>query len=764
MDLPVKSCLVAMVMLAAVASAGAQNPSPQSGTVTGQVTERVSGQPVAGAVIAIADRTEAVTDEEGRYRLELPPGTWAARVKARGYAPLIIGLITVTARYTSIYDVRLDLQVSEEMTVSSGYYVQTTDQPISNVTLRRAELRSLPGTGGDALRAISSLPGVTADSAQFGDLLVRGGFPSENLTFIDNIPIGDFTYFSDQYDNGRGGRAALLAPDVFDRLEFSAGGFGARYGDRMSSALDITIRKATRDRVQGSLFADSGVAGGSVEIPLGPRAGWFVSIRRSYIDLAFELFDLGDIGKPRNLDVINKIDVDLAPRHKLSLTAMTFAERITVPFETAQRASRRDQLISERTGKRYIAGATLSSTLGDRTLSNITAWGIGEHNDGSFLRIDRTTLQRRRDLRESQFGIKQELTTAFSPRVNLAAGGALIVQQGDIYTFERSPVGYSPIGEEYRAPTREHHLRIDSTVNGYAYAQATWQATSRLSISPGVRFDRYGVTRQTLISPRASARIRLSSRFALNLAAGLYRQPPPSFLLALTPENRTLKAQRSVHAIGGIEWLAREDVRVTVEAYRKSYYDLLVQPTRTSPRYLNTGEADVQGVEVTAQKALSGRFAGQAGYSWTRARRRFTPEGFTFPSEVARPHQLTLIGLTRIKLWGQWLLASKMRVASGLAYSNLTPVIFNEPPRVTLFELLRPEDRNALRLPNFFQLDLRVERRFDFRRWSFSPYVDIFNLTKYTNVVDVNYRLGSGTAGFLRERTLIPIIGGRIEF
>lgn len=761
---PRKLLRIATALLWMAPIAGAQTVPQQNGTATGQVTERLSGQPVAGAVISVSGQAEAVTGEDGRYRLDLPPGTWEARVTAKGFAPQVIGLLTVTSRYVSIYDVRLDVLLAEELTVSGGYFVQTIDQPISNVSLRRAELRSLPGTGGDVLRAVSSLPGVTADSLQFGDLLVRGGFPGENLTFIDNIPVGDFTYFTDQYDNGRGGRAAVLAPDVFDRLEFSAGGFGARYGDRMSSALDITIRRATRDRVQGSLFADSGVAGGSLEIPLGARAGWFVSVRRSYIDLAFELFDLGDIGKPRNLDVINKIDVDLTPRHRLSAVALVFDERITVPFETAQRASRRDQLVSERSGRRYIVGLTLSSTLGERTLSNITAWGTGEHNDGTFLRLDRTTLQRARDLRESQFGIKQELTSSISPRLNLAAGGALIVQQGDFYAYERSPAGYSPIGEEYRAPTRENLLRIDSTASGYFYAQANWQITGRFSISPGLRLDRYGVARQTLISPRAAARLRLAPALAINFAAGIYRQPPAAFLLALAPENRTLKAQSSVHAIGGIEWLPREDLRITVEAYRKNYSDLLVQPTRSSPRYFNTGEAEVEGVEVSAQKALSGRFAGQAAYSWTRARRRFAPGGLTFPSEVARPHQLTLIGMTRVRFFGQWLLASRLRVASGLAYSNLTPVTYPGPPRVTLFELLRPEDRNSLRLPNFFQLDLRAERRFDFKRWSFSPYVDIFNLTKRTNVVDVNYRLGSGSVGFLRERTLIPIIGGRIEF
>lgn len=735
-----------------------------AGVLTGVVTERITGQPVAGARVAVPPNVEAVTDAEGRYRIELAPGNYSIRVEAAGFAPQAVSLVAITSRYVTNADFRLEVRVSESIEVSGGFFAPTVDQPVSAVTLRRAEIRAQPGSGGDILRALNALPGVTSNSLQFGDLLVRGGLPGENLTFIDNIPVGDFTYFNDQYDNGRGGRAAVLAPDVFERLEFSAGGFGARYGDRMSSALDITIRRATRDRVQGSVYADSGVAGAGIEVPLGARAGWFVSVRRSYIDLAFELFDLGDIGKPRNLDIVNKLDFDLNPRHRLSVTSLALSERVTVPYETALRASTRDRLVTERTSDRFILGATLSSTLGQRTLSNLTAWGIGEHNDGSFLRLDRVTLQRQRDLRESQFGIKEELTTAFSPRLNLSAGGGLIVQQGSFYTYELSPAGLSAIGEEYRAPTRSYRLRLDSTAGGYAYAQLFWQAANRLSISPGLRLDRYGISGETVFSPRLGARLRLAPRLSLNMAAGVYRQPPANFLLALTPLNRRLRSQRSLHLIGGFEWQAREDLRVTVEAYQKNYDNLLVQPTRTSPRYFNTGRGIVRGIEINAQKALSGRFAAQASYAYTFAERRLTPDGLDFPSEVARPHQLTLVGITRLNFFGRWLLASRMRVASGLAYSNLTAVQQTAPPRIFLFELPGPEDRNSLRLPKYFQLDLRAEKRFDFRRWSFSPYVDIFNLTKNENVVDVSYRTSSRTPGFQRERTLIPILGARVEF
>ncbi len=731
-----------------------------SGIVTGRLTERITGQPIAKAKVVLGNQVEAETDGDGRYRLEIAPGTYKCKIAANGYAPLSIDIVTVTAKYTAVYDAQLEVQITDEQTVSSGYFTPPADQPISSIALRRNEIRAVPGSAGDVLRALSILPGVTSAGAQFADLLVRGGLPGENLTFVNNIPIGDFAYFTDQYDGGKGGRAAVLAPDIFDRLEFSAGGFGVRYGDKLSSVLDVTMRSANRERLQGSAFVDSGGAGTSLEIPLGKRAGWFFSVRRSYIDIAFDLFKVGDIGRPRNLDFINKIDVDVTPTSKLMITAMSFRDRYSAPLETArQEPSLRDQLITETSGQRYILGATLSATLGTKSFSNLTAWGVGEHIDGSFLRLNQTTLQRQRDLRESNYGIKEEFTTSFSPRLNLAAGGGLIFQQGQQSTFYNTGRGISLLLDEYLAVPQTFRRQFDLSTNAYGYAQLNWQGNARFSLTPGIRLDRYGVTGETLVSPRLSARARLASRLVLNVATGVYRQPPSTFFLALAASNQQLKAQRTVHYIGGLEWQFSEAARVTVEAYQKSYANQIVPPTFGNRELNNNAEGYVRGVEVTVQKVLAGRWSGQANYAYTFARQRFLPSGAYFPNEVARPHQLTLVGGTRLKGWS---IASKLRYASGQPYTRRETITLTNPT-VTLWTIVRDADRNALNFNNYFQLDLRVEKKFDYKRWSLAPFVDIFNLTKHRNITEVSYP-NTRTPRLTGERSLIPFVGLRIEF
>jgi outer membrane receptor protein involved in Fe transport len=250
----------------------------------------------------------------------------------------------------------------------------------------------------------------------------------------------------------------------------------------------------------------------------------------------------------------------------------------------------------------------------------------------------------------------------------------------------------------------------------------------------------------------------------LTFATGVYRQPPSLYVLSLTAGNRNLKSQTATHIIGGIEWLAREDLRVRFEAYRKNYSDLIVQPLRPTQNfvldgnYFNTGAGETRGLEISAQKALTGFFSGQASYAYLHSRRKFTENGVEFPSGLERPHQLTLIGVTRFYGFS---VAAKYRLASGLPYTRRTPV---RSSGVFLQRIARDEDIFALRLPNFASLDLRAEKRFGFKRWSFAPYIDYFNVTNHESIVEPDYELFRQTPQFLRENQRFPIFGLRIEF
>lgn len=754
------------------ASGFTQSPS---GFVTGQITERSTGQSIAGARVLIKGAgnllAETGTGSDGKFVIEVKGGVYDIEIRRSDFAPITRNRVEVVGGRYTVLNAQLEVTRTENVEVRSDIFSENAEQPVSGVTLGREDIRNTPGTAGDPLRAINSQPAVSAASGEFADLIVRGGTADENLTFIDRIPVGDFTYFTDKYDGNRGGRAAILAPDIFDRAEFSAGGFGVRYGDKLSSALDITLREANRRRVQGVIFADSGTAGGSLDVPLGAHGSWLFSARRSYIDVALDVAGIADqglIGYPRTFDVTNKFVYDVAAGHKLSLTALNFFETFDQTDEQSSNIGRRtDRFRLQRTSQRHIFGATLSSTIGSKTLAQTTAWATVSHNDGTFYIPFSNTLQRSRDLRDSQAGIKEDVSHVPSTKLQIAAGGGLYFDQANYHTFENAGRFYSPLEEEYNAAARANRLDLGTTASGYAYVQALWQATRRLSITPGVRLDHYGLTGETLASPRVAAKVVIATRVSATFAAGIYRQPPGIFVLSLTPANRDLKSQTAAHFIGGVEWLVREDIRVRFEAYQKSYEGLIVQRIRATPgfvsdgNYANSGNGSSRGLEISVHKALSGFFSGQASYAYVRSRRSFVENGVEVPSDFERPHQLTLIGITRF--YGV-AIAAKYKVASGLPFSRRTPFRPSPPFGVFVQRIASDSDINALRLPNFASLDLRAEKRFGFKRWSFAPYIDIFNITNYNSIVQPDYEFFRSSPQMLRENKRLPIFGLRLEF
>jgi outer membrane receptor protein involved in Fe transport len=277
-------------------------------------------------------------------------------------------------------------------------------------------------------------------------------------------------------------------------------------------------------------------------------------------------------------------------------------------------------------------------------------------------------------------------------------------------------------------------------------------------VSPQLRIDRLGVTGETVASPRLSARYSLSERVSVNFATGVYYQVPDLFTFTISSD-RALKAQRATHIVGGIEWLASPDVRIRAEVFRKDYSRLAVRPFGTTTLFGNTGEGSAEGMEFSLQKSLSGMFAGQISYSYVKSRRSLCDGCFAFPADVERPHQLILLGITRV--WG-FTIGGKYRLASGLPYSVRTPVTI--APGSYLHRLARVEDINARRLGKFSVLDMRVEKKFDFKRWSIAPFFDLFNVFAANEGTEVTYELNRRTPRIMNEGTRLPIIGLRMEF
>jgi len=220
-------------------------------SIQGKVFDEITQQPIIGANVIVEDMNlGSATDVAGSFYIpSIEVGTYRLRVDYIGYTSRILSDVVVKANRPTI--INIDLQETilelEAAVVVAEYFTKSPDTPTSTQVQSSEEIRRLPGGFEDVVRAISILPGVAQADGGRNDLIVRGGAPSENLYIIDNIEVPNINHFGTQ--GASGGPQSFVNLDFVDETSFSTGGFTAKYGDRLSSVLDISLREGLNDQL-----------------------------------------------------------------------------------------------------------------------------------------------------------------------------------------------------------------------------------------------------------------------------------------------------------------------------------------------------------------------------------------------------------------------------------------------------------------------------------------------------------------------------------
>jgi outer membrane receptor protein involved in Fe transport len=366
---------------------------------------------------------------------------------------------------------------------------------------------------------------------------------------------------------------------------------------------------------------------------------------------------------------------------------------------------------------------------------------------------------------------------------------------------------------------------LDSAVNGSrvgAWLQDRWQPNAALSIEAGLRFDHSGVNQRSTLSPRLSAMLRLDRATRLRGGGGLFTQSPgyekliqSDYFVDLSGElGRSLRYERAVHAVLGLERDLAATVSARVEGYWKGFEDLVIGRLETEEerrqrlaRYdfpadlagsvpadaiitsvpANGGRGNSWGIDVFLQKrpAPGARLTGWVSYTYAIASRE--EYGRTLPFEYDRRHAAALVGSWRIG--SRWEAGATLRAFSGFPR---TPVLglrvaADETPDGRLVPALDAQGRyvyettiggvsnlNTTRLPAFFRLDLRVswKPRGDAGRWL--VYLDVINATNRKNAGQIDASLAYDPTSPLDQPRLVekraaaiprlPSVGVRFRF
>ncbi|MEX0601856.1 MAG: TonB-dependent receptor, partial [Bacteroidota bacterium] len=308
-----------------------------SGTVTGRVYDSRTREPIPFAnVVVVGTSLGGAADINGEFSiLRIPLGSYALRASAVGFQPMIRTDVVLSP----VRPVRLEFGLMEtsielgEVTVTGGFFQKQTDKPVSLQTQSYEEIRRLPGGLEDVVRAVSILPGVAQVQAGRNDLIVRGGAPSENLFVIDNIEVPNINHFRTQ--GASGGPLSFVNLDFVQETSFSTGGFGVRYGDKLSSVLTIDLKEGRNDRFGGKGTISASQFGLNLEGPVDGSGSYLFSARRSYLDFIFKAAGFGFV--PEYWDFLGKVSYAPGRNDQISVIGLAAIDNVRLFNDTADK-------------------------------------------------------------------------------------------------------------------------------------------------------------------------------------------------------------------------------------------------------------------------------------------------------------------------------------------------------------------------------------------------------------------------------------------
>lgn len=743
-----------------------------SGTISGRVTEALTEAPVVGATVRVVGQSAATqSDSLGRFTLRgVRLGIVTIEVRRLGFAAVSKGNIAVSpAKPAEVAVVMrpVDVQLEAVTVRPESFPAQmTASTPVSTQSYDAEEVRRQPGAQEDVLRAVSIAPGVGVTSAGRNDLVVRGGAPFENLFVVDNIEVPNINHFGSQ--GSTGGPVSLINIRFIETASLSAGGFGARLGDRTSSATTLTLREGNRERISGELNVAATQYGAVLEGPLGRNASFFVNVRKSYLDLLFKAFGFSFI--PSYEDATAK--VVWRPTSRDAFSFLTIAARGSVSFDNSTDSGRvtnsqvvapqQEQYFSGITWKRLLSRGVATTTLGRTWTRYETA-----QRDSLLVPILESNST------EGENTLRTDITWLAGRGVEIETG--TIFKYASDLRYDATLAGFT----RRNAAGDPQPLRVDTSFNALrngTYLQAAWQSTPRLRLSAGLRNDWYGFLGNAVrVSPRLSASLRVDPVTTLTLAGGRYWQAPSYIWLVGDEANgQRLKPFRADQLVAGVTRLVGSDAKVQIEAYGKRYGDYparrfrpqaVLSPTgfddaTTDIPYgleplQSTATGDAYGIELFAQKKFGASpFYGQLSTSFNRT--RFTGiNGTTTRGAFDTP--VTANGVLGWRPNSRWEVATRLRGATGLPF---TPFV----PSGALEGTLDFTRYNAERAQMFFAADLRIDRRFVMRRTQVIAFLDLQNFTNRQNQQAPQWNPRTRTADRNTGVGLLPSIGLNLEF
>jgi outer membrane receptor for ferrienterochelin and colicin len=724
----------------------------QSGSLSGAVYDKTNNEPIPFANVLIEGTTiGSTTDLDGKFIFKsLNPGFVRLRVTYVGYKTKFSDDIQITNSSNPYIEIYLEPQATEletaEVTISA--FEKNNVSPVSAKTISLSEIESNPGSNRDISKVVQSYPGVAFVPSFRNDIIIRGGGPAENTYYLDGVEIPNINHFSTQGSSG--GATGIINADLLQSVDFLAGAFPANKNKALSAIFDLKMKDGNKEKAKYRISLGASETAFSVDGPVGDKSSYLLSIRRSYLQLLFNALGLPFL--PTFSDYQFKWKTKFNKKSELTIIGIGALDEFALNLGLENPDPSQEYILSYlpvneqwsyTTGAvyKYYSDNSLTTLVLSRNMLNNSSYKYPENDDTKPKTLDYLSQEIENKLRLEN--------TRYLDLFRINIGGNLEYAKYNNSTKNLVYINNQVVNINYQTDFNLFKYGLFAQLNGEYF-------NDKLLLSAGIRTDFNGFNESmknplNQLSPRLSLGYELRKDLRITANIGRYYRLPSYTSMGYKNELGILiNKENDISYIGvdhfilGSEYLPKENIQISLEGFYKNYFNFpfsVKDSISIASRGIDFGvvgneevksisKGRAYGLELSSRVKIRSKL--NMIFSYTYVISEFQDkDGVYTPTAWDSRNIISTTGTYNFAK--DWSAGFKWRYSGGLPYtpydletSSLISVWSTQGQAIVDYSLL-----NSLRLKPFHQLDIRVDKKFFFPKWSLMLYIDIQNLYNF---------------------------------